>query len=178
MRHDQTRPDSRTRKLAWIALLLIILLSFAMVFIPAWVIHPFKPQTTTGLDLSYMLRRWSPIWTLISLALALLLVVWLWRRPRTTRLRTLLRRTVLALALVPLIATAWLARQNHFEWMFKPLTGPATHAPATAADFVAADEMIMAIELNGDAVAYPIKQIAYHHVIEDTVGGRPVVATY
>jgi hypothetical protein len=27
-------------------------------------------------------------------------------------------------------------------------------------------------------VAYPVRQIAYHHLVEDSVGGVPIVATY
>ncbi len=34
------------------------------------------------------------------------------------------------------------------------------------------------VEMNGEAVAYPVRLMAYHHVVQDTVGGRAVVATY
>ena len=71
----------------------------------------------------------------------------------------------------------WFARQNHFEWMFKPLEQSA-YVAADKVDFVADDEMVLAIEVNKDAVAYPIRQLAYHHVVEDTVGGLPIVSTY
>jgi L-asparagine transporter-like permease len=37
---------------------------------------------------------------------------------------------------------------------------------------------VMAVEVNNDVVAYPVRQLAYHHVVEDTVGGLPVVSTY
>ena len=30
----------------------------------------------------------------------------------------------------------------------------------------------------GEAVAYPVNQLAYHHVLEDVIGGVPIVATY
>jgi len=36
----------------------------------------------------------------------------------------------------------------------------------------------MTVELNGEAVAYPVRQMAYHHVINDVVGGKPITATY
>jgi hypothetical protein len=32
--------------------------------------------------------------------------------------------------------------------------------------------------VNGDAVAYPVRQMAYHHLLNDAVGGVPVVSTY
>jgi Protein of unknown function (DUF3179) len=36
----------------------------------------------------------------------------------------------------------------------------------------------MAIRCGGDARAYPISEMAYHHVLNDVVGGVPVTATY
>ena len=39
-------------------------------------------------------------------------------------------------------------------------------------------DMVLAVENQGEAVAYPIRLMAYHHVVQDTVGGVPLVATY
>jgi hypothetical protein len=72
---------------------------------------------------------------------------------------------------------AWFARQNHFEWMFNPLPDP-TYAPATLVDFVDDRDMVVAVEIGGEAVAWPVRQMAYHHIVEDKVGGVPVVSTY
>ena len=155
----------------WLALVLVVLAAFAWVFIPVWTIMPFKAQTSEGLNLSYTLRRWSPVATLFALATSALLVVLLWRGARRWT------KAALVLLLVPVLAVAWFARQNHFEWMFKPLPVSA-YVAADKVDFVRDDEMVLAVEVKGDAVAYPIRQLAYHHVVEDTVGGLPVVATY
>jgi len=38
--------------------------------------------------------------------------------------------------------------------------------------------MVMTVELNGESAAYPIRQMAYHHIVQDTVGGTPIVSTY
>jgi hypothetical protein len=123
------------------------------------------------LNLAYTLRRWSPVVTVVALVLSVLLVVVLWRGTRWWT------KAALGLLLVPVVTVTWFARQNHFEWMFKPLPASA-YVAADKVDFVADDEMVLAIEVNGDAVAYPIRQLAYHHVVEDTVGGLPVVSTY
>jgi hypothetical protein len=61
--------------------------------------------------------------------------------------------------------------------MFNPLAN-SSYAKTNEADFVADDEMVLAIELNGEAAAYPVRQMAYHHLVHDTVGGVPIVATY
>jgi hypothetical protein len=80
---------------------------------------------------------------------------------------------IAALGAVP----TWFARQNHFEWMFNPLPDP-TYAPATLVDFVGDRDMVVAVEIGGEAVAWPVRQMAYHHIVEDKVGGVPVVSTY
>jgi hypothetical protein len=160
-----------TRRLLWLALVAVVLGAFAWVFIPVWTIQPFKAQTSGALNLSYTLRRWSPVVTLAALVLSALFVILLWRGTRRWM------KAVLVLLLVPVCTVTWFARQNHFEWMFKPLAQSA-YVAADKVDFVAPDEMVLAIEVKGDAVAYPIRQLAYHHVVADTVGGLPVVSTY
>ncbi len=169
---DKNNSSLKGRRAAWIALFVIVAVVLVMVLVPVWVVHPFKAQTERGLALSYLLRRWSPLVTLVASVFALALVVWLWRDGRRWW-----RRAILIVALVPLLAATWFARQNHFEWIFNPLPS-AAYAKASEADFVGDTDMVMSIENNGDAVAYPVRQMAYHHIVQDTVGGTPVVATY
>jgi hypothetical protein len=157
---------------AWVALLLIALVGLAMVIIPVWLIMPFKAQTERGMELSYSLRNWSPIVTLVGSVAALGLAVWLWPRARRWW-----RKAALVVILIPLFAATWFARQNHFEWMFNPLPN-ASYAKTSEAGFVADAEMVLAVEQNGEAVAYPVRLMAYHHIVEDTIGGTPIVATY
>ncbi len=40
------------------------------------------------------------------------------------------------------------------------------------------DRMIIGVELNGEAKAYPISLIGYHHQVRDSIGGKPVMVTY
>lgn len=162
---------TKWRGSVWLALLLIVLLALVSVFIPAWVIMPFKAQTTRGVALSYALKSWSPLITLLGALLAILLTVYLWRGARW------FGRVALIGLLIPAFSAAWFARQNHFEWMFSPLTQTA-YARASEADFVNDRTMVMAVTINGEAAAYPVRQMAYHHIAQDTVGGVPIVATY
>ena len=37
---------------------------------------------------------------------------------------------------------------------------------------------MLAVERNGEAAAYPVRQVAYHHIVQDVVGGVPVAVTY
>jgi hypothetical protein len=83
-----------------------------------------------------------------------------------------------AVLLVGLAAgLAWFSFQNHFEWMFRPLEGARFTAAGDAA-FVADAEPVMAVAVGGDAAAFPVRQLAYHHIVQDTVGGVPLVVTY
>jgi hypothetical protein len=161
-----------SRKLAWLTLGAITGAILAIVLAPVWIIQPFSPQTQRGLEWSYAMRRWSPMLTLIAAAAALMLVVWLWRNSRGWW-----RKVLLVIVFLPVLPATWLARQNHFEWMFNPLPNPA-YAKTSEAGFVADNDIVLAIEFKGEAAAYPIRQMAYHHVVEDVVGGTPIVATY
>lgn len=38
--------------------------------------------------------------------------------------------------------------------------------------------VVIGVENNGQAKAYPIRFLAYHHQVQDTVGGKPVLVTY
>jgi Protein of unknown function (DUF3179) len=169
---DKTNETGKSgRWKLWLLLLLIVAAAVAMVAIPVFVIMPFKAQTAAGIEWSYRLRSWSPVATVVATVLFLALCAKLWRGARWC-----LRLAMPAL-LAPLLAVTWFARQNHFEWMFNPLPNP-DYARVSDAGFVADSDMVMTVELNGDAVAYPVRQMAYHHVVNDVVGGKPITATY
>jgi len=160
------------RRLIWPALLGLLVFSIAFVAIPVFLVQPFRPQTQRALEISYLLRSWSPSATAIMLLAALALVIWRWRQARRWWRKTLLV-ILLSLSIVP----AWFARQNHFEWMFNPLHNSAYVKVADAA-FVRDSDMVLAVKINNEAVAYPVRLMAYHHVVADTVGGTPICATY
>ena len=155
----------------WLLFGFVVALALAIVAIPVFVIMPFKAQTPAGVAWSFWLRRLSPIVTVVTTIIALGLCWRLWRGARWWS------RLAMPLLLVLIFAAAWMARQNHFEWMFNPLPNPA-YAKVSEASFVADNEMVMAVEINGEAVAYPVRQMAYHHVVQDVVGGKPLTATY
>ncbi len=166
----QTKLKNR-RRFAWAVLTILVLTVLSAVIIPVGLIMPFRSQSQRGLALAFGLRRWSPSLTLVAAVIAIALVVWLWSNSRWWR------KAVLVVALIPIFSAAWFARQNHFEWMFNPLPNPA-YAKITEANFVGDSDMLLAVENRGEAVAYPIRLMAYHHLVQDTVGGTPIVATY
>ena len=45
-------------------------------------------------------------------------------------------------------------------------------------ELLPANEPVVALEINGDARAYPIRAMVWHEIVNDTVGGVPVSVTY
>jgi len=166
------RESSIARRLIWPGLFVLLLLSIAFVAIPVFLIQPFRPQTQRGLEVSYALRSWSPLFTAVILLVAIGLMIWQWRR-----VRRWWQKTLLVIPILLLIGPVWFARQNHFEWMFNPLHG-SYYVKTNDADFIRDTDMVLAVKINNEAVAYPVRLMAYHHVVQDTVGGTPVCATY
>lgn len=162
---------NKQRRLAWLVLFLLVIAVVVIVLTPMYLIAPFKAQTPRVMAVSYLMRRWSPLLTIVASLVILTLTIRLWLGGRWWS------RAVLVILLLPVLGATWLARQNHFEWMFNPLPNPA-YAKLADASFVKDDERVMAVTLGEESVAYPITLMAYHHVLGDTVGGTPIVATY
>jgi hypothetical protein len=163
---------SKSSRGAVLALILMLALALAVVLVPGVLIRPFAAQSPGGVALSFMLRRWSPWITVATLAGVLAAAAVIFRAaPRW------LPRAAAGLGCVVVAAAAWVSRQDYFEWMFRPLPD-ARFVRAAAASFVQPRDMVLAVVQNGDAAAYPVRQLAYHHLVEDSVGGVPIVATY
>lgn len=156
----------------WLALILLIPLALAFVVVPVLLIQPFKPQTARALEVGYEIRRFAPWATILLTLVALALVVRTWRVSRRWWAKALV-----VVLFVPVAASVWLARQNVYERMFNPLAN-AAYVPAGKVDYINDDDMVLAVERNGERVAYPVRLMAYHHVVADTVGGVAVAATY
>jgi hypothetical protein len=159
------------RKLVWLALFVLVIAVIVIVLTPVFLIMPFKAQTPRTMEVSYLMRRWSPWLTLLGSLLILIFTIRLWFGGRWWS------RAFLVLLLLPVLGATWLARQNHFEWMFNPLPDPA-YVKASEVNFINDDDRVLAVTINGESVAYPVRLMGYHHVVEDTVGGTPIVATY
>jgi len=143
-----------------------------LIFIPVYLIQPFAAQSVKAVEISYLLKNWSPLITLSMALVALALSAFIWLRSKRW-----FGKTAVVLPLILIAIFTWFARQNHFEWMFNPLGG-AQFARASEIDFLSDNEMVLAVKVNGEAVAYPVTLMAYHHIAHDVVGGVPITATY
>lgn len=170
MSAPRTRP--RAPYVLWALLLLTVIAGVGVIAFPTFYIMPFKTQDAHLLGWALTARTIAPTVTLVAAIVAAILAV-------LTTLRTRRRwlRPLPILVLAPVVLGAWFARQNHFEWMFAPQT-TMVHVDAAKATFVKPDDLVMAVDRQGVAVAYPIRQLGYHHIANDLLGGEPIVATY
>jgi hypothetical protein len=164
------KSDSPTSNKYGAAAGLLTLLNLALFFFPAVIIRPFKHQSETGLMWAIQVKQVAPLVSLIVAAGVLFLVFKSWRESRW-RLRA-----GLVLAATLSIGSAVMVRANYFEWMFQPIRAAGFTSASDA--HLADSEMVMTVRLGSDVRAYPILQMAYHHVLNDTVGGVPIVVTY
>lgn len=49
---------------------------------------------------------------------------------------------------------------------------------AREARFLENDDRVLAVVIQGEAKAYPIKILNWHEIVNDTIGGRPILITY
>jgi hypothetical protein len=86
------------------------------------------------------------------------------------------RKILLASVMVLVAFSAVMSRLNYFEWMFHPVDTPQFESASSSK--LDKGEMILALRYGSDARAYPIREMAYHHVLNDVVAGVPVAVTY
>jgi hypothetical protein len=149
--------------------LLAILVAAATVITPYWVMRPFRSQGPTELMVALTTLRVAP-WVLAAMvALALWMVVRGWSSGW-------LRRIITVLALLVVLGGAALSRINPFEEMFAPL--PRRELVALADAPWAADDVMMTVRVGEAVRAYPVRVVAYHHVLNDVLGDTPLAVTY
>jgi Protein of unknown function (DUF3179) len=164
-----TTSGSSSRSL-WVLLIATALLGTAVFFIPTYVIRPFTHQNERGLMLAMAIRQRAPIISLLCAILCFALAVPLWPTLRTWR------KAFVILPLLIVGFSAVMSRLNYFEWMFHPVDRAQFESEASSK--LDGKEMILAVRYGDDARAYPISQMAYHHILNDVVGGVPIAVTY
>lgn len=149
-------------------LALVSLVCFAF---PMYVIRPFRHQGAGELSAALFVKQVGPV---VSAVCALLCVA------VAVRFRKGLRSWPFRIGVLATIALAvlgsLLTHVNVYERMFHPVDAPAFETAQHAK--VDGDDMIIAVNLHGNARAYPIREMAYHHIVNDVVGGEPIVSTY
>jgi hypothetical protein len=155
------------KRLFYLGLLVLIAFEVANVYF----IMPLPgSQRVRNVELAYQL--YTVRWLVRSLGLALLLA----GAPGAFRAAGW-RRVPAVLGLLLVGLGAWQANfKMAADAMFLAPTSLNMATPAENA--VALDRLVVGLEIAGDARAYPIQFIGYHHQVTDTVAGRPVLVSY
>jgi hypothetical protein len=150
---------------------LSIAVALGLLFYPIYVIRPFRAQGPKELLAALAVIRYRAAGMAVCVAGALAAAVWYWRRERRK-----MRRLGSALGILIVAGAAMLSRINIYELMFHP-AGQPTFSPANETK-LDGGEMVIAVKVGRSARAYPIRSMSYHHVVNDVLGGVPIVATY
>lgn len=84
------------------------------------------------------------------------------------------------LPLIPLIAVLYIVYNFNFEMTADHIfLEPKKLSYYSKTQNTLGDtSLVIGVAHNGQAKAYPVRYIAYHHQVRDTVGGKPVMVTY
>ncbi len=136
-----------------------------------WLIMPLPgSQRMRSVAVAYAIHRSRWLWRVLWAALLL------------TGFPTLLSSEgagrwlgLLLLALLAFVAYAVNARMKADRMFREPST--LTMLPASGSS-VAGDRLVVGLEVNGEARAYPLMFIGYHHQVRDVIGGEEVLVSY
>jgi len=137
---------------------------------PIYVIRPFREQTSAALGRALWVLQHNKPPVLIATAVIIAIAILFWRRGRWIAKTLLVAATgVTVLAAV----SVWI---NPYEKLFHPAGEPKY----LAADLAKLDpnDMVIAVAQGGESRAYPIREMGYHHIVNDRLHGLPIVVTY
>lgn len=154
------------KKLFWLGLIGLLLFEVANVYF----IMPMPgSQQMNSIDTAYFLHKWR--WVFRGL-FGLMIVAGLLRAKWKPRRKWWLIIPVGIVAAVIYMANFKMAADHMFYQ-------PQKVTMATAAmNKVDTGRLVIGVVNNGEAKAYPIQFLGYHHQVQDTIGGKPVIVTY
>jgi len=154
------------KKLFWFGLIGLLLFEIANVYF----IMPMPgSQQMNSIDLAYFLYSWR--WA-FRILFGLMIVIGLFRAKWHRR-----RKWLLILPLLVLVAVIFMA---NFKMAADAMFKQPKQFLMVAADQnkVDSNRLVIGVSNNGEAKAYPIQFLGYHHHVQDTIGGKPILVTY
>lgn len=149
-----------------------LILLFAVEILRVYYIMPFPgSQHSNTIALSYWINNnifWIRIAALLLIAFPLIQILQhnkIWKK-------------ILLLFLLGMYAVVFFFFNFRFEadkMFYQPRNKNFAGAVNNKID---SNKLIIGVAINGEAKAYPIQIIGYHHQVRDTVGGTPVMITY
>jgi hypothetical protein len=154
------------KKIFWLGLLGLVLFEVANVYF----IMPMPgSQQMNSIDLAYFLYKWR--WVFRGL-FGLMIIIGLFRAQWHRRWKWALIVPLGILVAVVYMANFYMAADHMFYQPEKVLLVSA------AENEVDTNRLVLGVVNNGEAKAYPIRFLGYHHQVQDTVGGKPMIITY
>ncbi len=127
-------------------------------------------QRMRSIDYAYLIYGWR--WPLRALFGTLLIAGFL----PAFRARGLMRvLSPVSLLVLTAVTYAFNFRMSADHMFLQPSV--LVMAPS-AKNTVALDRLVVGIEQRGEARAYPLQYIGYHHQVRDSVGGQPILVSY
>jgi len=152
------------KKLFYFGLIGLLLFEVANVYF----IMPMPgSQKMNSIDTAYFLYQWRWVF---RIGFFILMLVGLfkanWKRKWTVAI------PILVVAAATYMTNFVMAADHMF---YKPQKVLMVNAAANKVD---TNRLVIGIVNNGEAKAYPIRFLGYHHQVQDTVGGKPLIVTY
>jgi hypothetical protein len=149
-----------------------LIILFAAEILQVYFIMPFPgSQKANTIDVAYFLHNY--IWYIRIAAIALIIIGLLNSFPRWKRAAKIffIFFALLYVFIFYMVNFKFLADKMFYQ--------PKTKTLATVSDnHVTSDKLIVGVTINNQSKAYPVEIIGYHHQVQDTIGGSPVLITY
>jgi hypothetical protein len=155
------------RKLFYLGISLLVLFEIANVYF----IMPMPgSQRMASIDFAYMIYSWRWLFRAIFAAMIIAGAPFVWRTPGRKRF------AVPALLVVSAAVVYVLNFQMAADRMF--IAPKSVVMVPASLNKVDTSRLIVGIDINGQARAFPIQYIGYHHQVRDTVNGQPIMVSY
>jgi hypothetical protein len=155
------------RKLFYLGLVLLVLFEIADVYF----IMPMPgSQRMTSIDFAYRLYTWRWLFRAIFAVMIVAGAASAWRAPGRQRFAA-----PAALVLAAIIVYVLNVQMSADHMFVAPASVTMVPADRNKVDTA---RLVVGIEVDGQARAFPIQFIGYHHQVRDTVAGKPVMVSY
>ena len=153
--------------LFWLGIVALAALEFLLVYF----IMPLPgSQRMRSIEFAYALYSWR--WVLRASCGAMIALGARSAWTRGTRARWLVPVSTGVVALLAYVTNFRMAADQLFRQPESLVMAPM------AKNRVALDRLVVGIAADGEARAYPLQFIGYHHQVRDTLGGTPVLVSY
>lgn len=152
-------------------LFLVSLAALAFSLYPIYIIRPFREQEPAALSRALWVLLHDKVILFALFHLVTMCALILWRRAGWAA--KLLLAPGMAIALIA-AGAPWV---NPYEQlMFHPVGAP--HYVTIQQAGADPKDMVIAVTLDGESRAYPIREMGYHHIVNDRLHQLPIVVTY